>query len=214
MPVDLDDLDDEIGDVKFDIPAGFPGSLKTRKPEAINLGDNPVVKRKRGRPPGSGSGAKKNPTEIQVWVVDIVATGYAFAAAILAAQVFNNPKYKMTVSEAKSAATATVEVAFHYKQIREIAASINPKSDYMILLRGFLPYLNRVFISEVLNYVVSGLFVSKSPAGKPATNSAGIARDDKSSGSTPGNARTEPVGNNGQSAIPSINLDAEWRNVG
>lgn len=210
MPPNLDDLDDEIDDVKFEIPSGFPGSKKIRKPETIDLGENPVVKRKRGRPPGSGTNARKNPTEIQVWVVDVVATGYAFTAAIIAAQVFNNPKYKMTATEAKSAAAATVEVAFHYKEIRELATRFNPRSDYAILLKGFMPYLNRVFISEVLNYVISGLFVSKS-----GTKSAGT-KPTSQPNSNNGNAAVgnESNGSNNQSPIPSINLSPEWRNDG
>lgn len=208
-----DDFDGVPVEDDIEIPKGFPGSAGFRKPNVLDASDIPVVKRRRGRPPGSGTSRKTSPTEVQTWVVDIVAGGYAFTAAILAMKVFNDPKYKMTPQEAKSAAQASVEVAFHYKQIRELAATVNPKSDYMIILKGFMPYLNRVFISEVVNYVLTGFIVQQpKSAGRKQSGPEPRRESHGANGTASGDGRVG--GDSTDGTIPSVALAPDWRDIG
>ena len=234
----VDDLEEELDADKIDIPSRFPGGKGFRRPEILET--DGTFKRPRGRPKGStNKTSSSTPTSIQNDWTNLAAIGLGLSTTVMAMRVFRNPKYKMTKIEAESAAKAVVEVAFHYKEIRELATKVNTNSDMMIIARGFYPYLSRVMLGEILNNVMAGFFVPKQST--PPNNGAGTEQRSTgqfsgiSSGFQPAATRQQFNGNNGpipnvsgngtpastgltttipEPDIPAINIADNWRDVG
>lgn len=170
-----------------------------QKPESINLGSS--IPRKRGRPRGS-TNTRKSTTDIQGWYIDGLGLGLILASGYLIAKPFNNPKYMMTTAEAKNAAVAIMTVSVRYKQVRDLMAVVNLDSDVGIIIKGFIPYIMRAFLKEVIEDVVSGFFVSK-PAGRE--------RPTRTNDGTHVQQNGQHSENNGQPPIPEVNVSSDWR---
>lgn len=174
------------------------------------------IPKRRGRPPGSHNAntrskttsSKSNLTSVEKQWAEIAAIGVGLVSMGFSLQVMNNPKFIMTPDEARSAANGIVYVLFQYKQIREFAMMSNMDSPYMVLIRGFMPYLTRVFLKDMVDYVVSGFTAKpKSTTGQRQSdtnkqrNDAGISNDANV------NAEPRPIQFN-----PNI-IQSNWRNA-
>ena len=190
---------DEIENTEFEIPSGLPGARNSRRrpaninysrPESIDI-DNPQrVYKRRGRPVGSGRKTTKsqNTRPEQFWI-NLTSTGLGFATAVMAAKVFQDAKYRMTKTEAESAANALMLVLFKYKWMRDVAVLVNFDNDWGIIAKGFFPYLNRVFLQEIIQDVIAGLFV---PTGQQQPKQRQQFQQPKSGGIS---GSTEPISN-------------------
>lgn len=191
---------DSVEDSEFEIPSGLPGTRTARKrptsinysrPESIDL-DNPQrIYKRRGRPPGTGRKTTKSPaTRPEQFWINLTSTGLGFATAVMAAKVFQNAKYRMTKPEADAAAQALTLVLFKYKWMRDVAVMVNLDNDWGIIAKGFFPYLNRVFLQEIIQDVITGLFV---PAGQQQRQQQSRPNGFPSTPRQPTNSAPEPA---------------------
>jgi hypothetical protein len=230
---DFGSLENTGSKIPFGLPGSkrprrsFPGTVRNSRPESINLSNSESQPKRRGRPPGSTSARRKSNsvpnTNVENFWVGVAALGLNFTTALFAARIMHDPKYVMTKSEAEAAAKAIMVVAWKYKQFREFALIVNTDSDWAIIARGFWPYLSRLFMKELINYVMAGLFVGKSTIGQngngksaaPSSEGRNVPTSEQSSGEFNG-------GRNG--GVNSRNFDREftpeflgstdWRDVG
>lgn len=209
--------DDEITDRRFTTKPISSASIRKRptgihysRPEPINIGNSEFGTKRRGRPPGSTNKNSKSTrttnTNVEQFWTQIAAISLNFSTAFLAGKIFRDRKYIMTKEESYAAAKAIMVVAFKYKQFREFAVIVNTDNDFAIIARGFWPYLQRVFLQEIINNVISGLFVSgPKQSGKPV----------KSTGQFNGQ---HAVGNSQSANVqqqfsPEISGISDWRDV-
>lgn len=201
----LDDVDDEIEnhDNDFDIPDGLIGSKNPRQPPQKKTVDTiPVVKRRRGRPPNSPNSRSKTNTiplaTEKLWV-EGAAIILSTTSALFAAKVMMDNKYVMTAAESRSAAGGVVYVLFQYKQIREFALLVRTDSPTAVIVRGFWPYISRVFVKDIIENVIAGLVI-------PKRQSKSESVGNKSSGV---NGKS-PTRNDEPNTIPNI---SSWRDI-
>lgn len=187
---------DNIGKKQF--------NFKREKPEVISS-DAPITPRRRGRPPKSTNA--KTSTQAEAWVIVTFEIVLGLGTGILATNL-KDAKYKMTKAEAESAAKGIVYVLYQYKQFREFAAMVNPKSNYYIVAKAFWPYISRVFMKEVIDNVVSGFTLSKSAGRK-----SGQSEQSNRQSNIQHDATNGTVTNEQSSHIPTSRV-IDWRDVG
>lgn len=181
---------EDIGKVEREwneIPDGLPGSRNPRKrpsgvsysrPEQINIGGGESVRRRPGRPRGSGNATKQsNSTSAENFWTTIVALGFNLSSGLIAARVLRDPKFIMTKPEAESAGKAVVLVLWKYKQFRDMALIVNSNSDWAIIMKGFWPYAQRVFLeefkNELIRFAFSGPQSKQRPVKSPNVGNSG-----------------------------------------
>lgn len=213
----LEEISDEnvAADNIPEIPDGLPGSKNPRrnpfqrqqfdKPEEIK------IPRRRGRPPGSGNIRSKNsnsiPTSTQKMWEEGAAIILGSASTIFALQVMRSQKYIMRESEAKAAAAGLVYCLFQYKQIREFALATKLDTPWAIALKGFWPYLSRVFVEDIINYVILGFT-------KPGQSKSGQSTRSNNNGSTQSSGSNNGNDNaaDGYKFPDAIIIRPDWRN--
>lgn len=205
----LDEINDDEGDNIPPIPDGFPGSRRKPiydKPETIN------IPKRRGRPPGSTNTRSKatiNTGAEKMWG-EGAAILLGSASTIFAIKIMQNRKYIMTEAEAKSAASGLIYCLFQYKIIREFAIKTKLDTPWAVAFKGFWPYLSRVFLEDIINYVILGLTKQPEPrtkqTGNAGSNSNGNA---KSNGPDAGNGNSWY----GNSIADNIIVRPDWRNA-
>lgn len=202
---------------------GADDNINTSSPQNISFGfrnkqrpEEIKIPRRRGRPPGSTNRNTSSKTKSTTGVEQMWSEGAALilgiTSAAFATNVMGNRKYVMTEAEAKSAATGLIYCLFQYKQIREFALATKLDTPWAIALRGFWPYLSRVFVKDIIENVIMGFNQPKQPKQKPVTRDAGssnIGVPNTGSNGT-GNVPSE----NGDNFNPTIVLGANWRSDG
>ena len=238
MPTIENLLDEEEGAEDENVSTAIPGN-KTRKTDRetisnstehrINFTNQQPIKRGRGRPPGSGTSNKRNArgdTQPEQFWIRSTALGLNWASLLMASYIFHDKKYIMTRVEAEAAGKSLMIVAFHYKTFRDIAVTVNGDSDWAILLKGFMPYLSRILLKDLMEDVLSGLTFSgtkqrKSPRNGGNTNSTSY-RGNGTTGADVGKSndgfseRYDAGGtdkNNVLSFTPKIDGPVDWRNI-
>lgn len=182
-----DNGDGETGDDDFgdEIPDGIPGGRNPPKPrprnisfaraQPINISGGEPIRRKRGRPPGSGTKSKSRTTDTaaeKFWT-ELTALGLNLTSVFIAVKVARNQKVIMTKAEAEAAAKALMLVAFKYKQFRELALIVNTDNDWAIIARGFWPYVSRLFIKEIIDDLLRLAFSGPQPERQSGNQSVG-----------------------------------------
>lgn len=202
---------------EYPIPEGMPGNAPQRK---------------RGRPKGSTSTNKSSVnTSVPSLTVStwerITAITLNWGSAIVALRFVGDGKYTMTQYEAECAAKGLVVWMFQYKQIRDLAIMTDFGGPTGAVVKGFMPYISRVFIREFITNVLSGQPLSQSiRARKPKTQQS---RTQFNGGVTGTEPRTAPAAgplfsNNGgdgssnghtsESTTPRFLVEDNWRNDG
>lgn len=176
MVTNLQDVDENEGDEgKFEIPDGFPGSKNPRSKPGFEKPPEIKIPRKRGRPPGSGTSTRGRPKSTsgveQMWT-EGAALILGLATTTFAFKVMQNKKYVMTEQEAKSAASGLIYCLFQYKTIREFALATRIDTPWAIALKGFWPYVSRVFVQDIITNVIMG-FSQPNKSGKQSRSNAG-----------------------------------------
>lgn len=213
MAINLQDVIESDGDDdKFDIPDGFPGSKNPRNKPADKSGfqkpEEIKIPRRRGRPPGTGntrsktkstSGVEQMWTEGAALILGIATTTFAF-------KVMQNKKYVMTEQEAKSAASGLIYCLFQYKTIREFALATRIDTPWAVALRGFWPYLSRVFVQDLITNVILGF---NKPAKPRPTGNTG--RDNNGTAPGQSNANANDNAEDGIKLPDAVILRPNWR---
>lgn len=191
---------------------GFPGSKNydygNRKTTIEDLPiheSSPIIPKRRGRPPNStkrvSNSKSANQTSAEkTWVLG-GSLVLSFSSLFFAVRIMNNNKYAMTKQEADSAAAGIIYVLFQYKTIREFAIATRWDSPYAVLIKGFWPYLSRVFVKELIESVISGIS-PESPTRQSKPKSESNSRKPESVG--------ESISDAGNGNIP-INVNVDWR---
>lgn len=198
----LDDVDDEIEnhDNDFDIPDGLIGSKNPRQPPQKKTIDTiPVVKRRRGRPPNSRSKVNTIPLATEKLWVEGAAIILSTTSALFAAKVMSDTKYVMTPAESRSAAGGVVYVLFQYKQIREFALLVRTDSPTAVIVKGFWPYISRVFVKDIIENVIAGLVIPKRQSKSESAGDKSIGANGKS-----------PTRNDESNTVPNF---SSWRDI-
>jgi hypothetical protein len=203
---DVEENDGEIDRENTSSPNNISFGFRNRqRPEEIK------IPRRRGRPPGSTNRNTSSRTKSTTGVEQLWSEGAAlilgFSSAVLAQQIMNNRKYVMTEAEAKSAATGLIVCLFQYKQIREFALATKIDTPWAIALRGFWPYLSRVFVKDIIENVIMGFNKPKQPERNTGRNS------NRESNSGPIRSSNVPP-ENGDNFNPSIIIGTDWRDDG
>lgn len=209
----LEEIGDEnVADDNIEIPEGLPGSKTKRppfsKPEEIK------IPRPRGRPRGStNSRSKTNSNSIPTATEKMWREGAALllgsASTIFALKVLGNPKYIMKQQEAESAAAGLIYCLFQYKQIRDFALATKLDTPWAIALKGFWPYLSRIFVEDIINYVIMGF----SQSSKPRQSKQSTGSNSSANGQQPGQNNSTPNATVGNQFPDAIILRPDWRNA-
>lgn len=200
--VRLENVDEEIEnlDNDFDIPDGLIGSKNPKQPPQRKAPEPiPVVKRRRGRPPNSANKSHTIPLATEKLWVEGAAIILSTTSALFAAKVMSDTKYVMTSAESRSAAGGVVYVLFQYKQIREFALLVRTDSPTAVILRGFWPYISRVFVKDIIENVITGLVIPKRQSKSEPTGNKSNGANGKS-----------PAGNDESNSIPNF---SSWRDI-
>lgn len=169
------------------------------------------IPRQRGRPRGSTNRTSNTKSKSTTGVEQLWSEGAAiilgFTSAAFAMRIMNDRKYIMTEAEAKSAASGLIYCLFQYKQIRDFALATKIDTPWAIALKGFWPYLSRVFIKDIIENVIMGFSQPKPKRPNAGRNSAG---EPKSAPNGDANVSSE----NGDNFNPAIVLRPNWRDDG
>lgn len=203
--------DDDENDYDFNeiIKQARPAHLFSQRAAdvPISVPSDSIPIKRRGRPKGSTNANSKtrSTTFAEQNTSQYMALGLILSSALVA-KTFNDRKLLMTSGESTAAANAIVSVIFQYKQVREMAAMINPNNPWVIIAKGFQPYLYRVFIREMVENVIQSIFSPKQSATGQRPNIGRNSNGPTQSESIPvGNAASKSASNstrngNGKSA--------------
>lgn len=211
MAINLQNVEEEnAGDGKFEIPDGFPGSKNPRNKSGYEKPSEIKIPRRRGRPPGNSNTSTRSKSKSTSGVEQMWSEGAALllglATTTFAFKVMRNKKYVMTEQEAKSAASGLIYCLFQYKTIREFALATRIDTPWAIALKGFWPYISRVFVQDIITNVIMGFSQPTKP--KQSGNTRRDSNDATEREPTP--IRNDNA-ENGNKFPDSIILGTNWR---
>lgn len=209
MAINLQSVVENDGDDdKFDIPDGLPGSKNPRNRAGFQKPEEIKIPRRRGRPPGSGNTRSKTKSTSgveQMWT-EGAALILGISTTTFALKVMQNPKYIMSEQEAKSAASGLIYCLFQYKSIREFALATRIDTPWAVAIRGFWPYISRVFVQELITNVILGFNKPAKP--KPERNTG---RDNNGTAQRQSDAHANDNAEDGVKLPDAVILRPNWR---